>query len=39
MGITQKSEFEWEGKYDFQSQENLEEAGISIYQKDINFVN
>ena len=27
------------GKYDFQSKKNLEEAGISIYQKDINFVN
>ena len=40
MGITQKeSEFEWEAKMIFNPKKNLEEAGISVYQKDINFVN
>jgi len=40
MGITQKeSEFEWEAKMKFKPKKNLEEAGISVYQKDINFVN
>ncbi len=40
MGITQKeSEFEWEAKMKFSPKKNGEEAGISIYQKDINYIN
>jgi alpha-N-arabinofuranosidase len=40
MGITQKeSQFEWEAKMNFTPQKNLEEAGISVYQKDINYIN
>tara|TARA_A100001015_G_scaffold305512_1_gene398346 strand:+ start:3191 stop:4942 length:1752 start_codon:yes stop_codon:yes gene_type:complete len=40
MGITQKeSQFEWEAKMKFTPKKNLEEAGISVYQKDINYIN
>lgn len=40
IGFTQKeSQFEFEAKMKFLPKKNLEEAGISIYQKDLNFIN
>ena len=40
MGFTQKeSQFEFEAKMKFEPKQNMEEAGISIYQKDINYIN
>ena len=40
MGITQKeSQFVWESKMKFSPKKNLEEAGISVYQKDVNYIN
>ncbi len=40
IGFTQKeSEFEFEAKMYFKPHKNNEEAGISIYQKDLNFIN
>ena len=39
MGFTQKeSQFEFEAKMKFEPKQNMEEAGISIYQKDINYI-
>ena len=40
IGFSQKeSEFEFEAKMHFRPHKNNEEAGISIYQKDLNFIN
>ena len=40
MGITQKeSQFELAAKMNFSPKKNLEEAGITVYQKDLNYIN
>ena len=40
IGFTQKeSDFEFEAKMSFKPKKHLEEAGISVYQKDLNFIN
>lgn len=40
VGFTQKeSDFEFEAKMKFRPKKNLEEAGISVYQKDLNYIN
>ena len=40
VGFTQKeSDFEFEAKMTFKPKKNLEEAGISVYQKDLNYIN
>ncbi len=39
LGFTQKeSDFEFEAKMKFKPKKHLEEAGISVYQKDLNYV-
>ena len=39
LGFTQKeSDFELEAKMKFKPKKHLEEAGISVYQKDLNYV-
>jgi alpha-N-arabinofuranosidase len=40
IGFTQKeSDFEFEAKMNFNPKKHLEEAGISVYQKDLNHIN